>query len=592
MIHSDPGSLIDFPMIKRFTLALIFASLLAIRSFGAGSDTIVIMPFENLSGRGEYNWIGESFAASLGDALDKPGLVVIRSDERNVAYIQEGLSPSAILTRATMIKIAERAGANLVVIGTYRLSDEREKETTAEQPTGKKDGKNKENNNETPAEKKVERAISITARVIDIREGRLIGEFNLGGNLFDLQGFQGQLAYEILYKHNSSLPFSRDEIMTQATVAPVSAFENFIKGTLTRDRKAQIDFFERAIKEFNDKARTDYIPAIFELGRIHYEAGEYKAALELLSRIGEKEARYDEVQFYIGVAQNALGQIEKAIASQQKLATKLPLYEVYNNIGVLHIKQKQYAEALNHLKPAADVAPRDTDVLFNLGYAHYLAKDYAKAAGILRQELERRPDDGEAYYILSKAVAALGDKDAANDAANQAKRMLTTFAQWETKGAPVLGRMKTTFSKANYYRFKRDLDERSNAVNANNPQQTQADQLLEKARNAFFAGRDEETLALIGNLLQIAPQNYEAHLLMARVFERRGDFERATNALKAALFWNPRLGAAHVLAGRIAVLKNDCASADGSATKALQFDPTDQDAMALKRLIEQKCKKQ
>lgn len=565
-------------MIKRFTLALIIASLLAIPSFGAGSDTLVIMPFENVSGRSEYNWIGESFAASLGDALDKPGLVVIRSDERNVAYKQEGLSPTAILTRATMIKIAERAGANLVVIGTYRITDEREQGAP--------------NKSEAPAEKKVERAISITARVIDIREGRLIGEFNLGGDLFDLQRFQGQLAYEILYKHNSSLPFSRDDIMTQATIAPVSAFENFIKGTLTRDRKAQIDFLERAIKEFNDKAKANYIPAMFELGRIHYEAGEYKEALELLSRIGEKEPRYDEVQFYIGVAQNALGQLDKAIASQQKLATTLPLYEVYNNIGVLYIKQKQYAEALNHLKPAADVAPRDTDVLFNLGYAHYLAKDYAKASGILRQEIERRPDDGEAYYVLSKALASSGDKEAANDAANQAKRLLTTFAQWETKGAPVFGRMKTTFSKANYYRFKRDLDERINAVNANNPQQTQADQLLEKARNAFFAGRDEETLTLIGNLLQVAPQNYEAHLLMARVFERRGDFERATNALKAALFWNPRLGAAHVLAGRIAVLKNDCSHAEGSASKALQFDPTDQDAMALKRLIEQKCKRQ
>lgn len=578
-------------MTKRFALALIFFSLLPFPSFAAGSDTIVIMPFENVSGRTEYNWIGESFAASLGDALDKPGLVVIRSDERNVAYKQEGLPPTAILTRATMIKIAERAGANLVVIGTYRIADEREKEAQAEASPTKKDGKNREAKAETVAEKKIERTISITARVIDIREGRLLGEFNVGGNLFDLQRFQGQLAYEILYKHNSSLPFSRDEIITQATLAPVGAFENFIKGTLTRDRKAQIDFLEKALKEFNDKARAYYIPATFELGRIHYEAEEYKEALELLSRISEKEPRYDEVQFYIGVAQNALGQIDQAVTSQTKLATALPLYEVYNNIGVLQVKQKQYSEALNHLKPAADVAPRDTDVLFNLGYAYFLAKDYAKAAGTLRQEIERRPEDGEAYYILSKALAFLGDKDAANGAANQAKRLLPSFAQWETKGAPVLARMKTSFSKANYYRFKRDLDERINAVNANNPQQTQAEQLMEKARNAFFAGRDEETLALIGNLLQVAPQSYEAHLLMARVFERRGDFDRAVNALKAALFWNPRLTAAHVLAGRIAVLKNDCFNAESSVTKALQINPTDQDALALQRLIEQKCKK-
>jgi Tfp pilus assembly protein PilF len=115
--------------------------------------------------------------------------------------------------------------------------------------------------------------------------------------------------------------------------------------------------------------------------------------------------------------------------------------------------------------------------------------------------------------------------------------------------------------------------------------------MLEKARAAFFAGRDEEALTLSQNLLQIAPQNHEAHLLMARVYERRGDFDRAMNALKAALFWNPRLAAAHILAGRISVLKNDCASANASLTKALQVAPTDQDALALKRLVEQKCTK-
>jgi cytochrome c-type biogenesis protein CcmH/NrfG len=77
---------------------------------------------------------------------------------------------------------------------------------------------------------------------------------------------------------------------------------------------------------------------------------------------------------------------------------------------------------------------------------------------------------------------------------------------------------------------------------------------------------------------------------MGRVYERKGDFDRATNALKAAVFWNPKLVPAHVLLGRIAVLKNDCASAQASADKALQIDANDQDAQALKRLIEQKCK--
>ena len=528
----------------------------------APTDTIVAMPFENLSGRAEYNWVGESFAAALADLFDKPGLVAIRPDERNVAYKQEGLPPTAILTRATMIKIAERAGANLVVMGTYRIAGEGREST-----------------------------ITITARVIDIREGRLVGkEYNRGGPLVDLQKLQGDLAYEILYQHNQALPFSRDQITTDATIAPVGAFENFIKGTLTRERDPRIGFLERAIKEFYDKTKIQYVAAIFELGRIRFEAGEYKEALEQLTLVDEKNPRFDEAQFYVGIAQDAVGQTDKALATLKKLAGRLPLFEVYNNIGVLLIKQKQYKDAIDHLKPAMDAAPRDTDTLFNLGYAYYLAKDNANAVATLKTEIKQRASDGEAYYILSKALAAQADQAGATAASDQAKKLLSSYAQWETKGVPLVTRVKTSFSKINYYRYKREQDERLNAQTQISSQPPQVDQLLEASRAAFMAGRDAEALGTLGKLLQMSPQNYEAHLLMGRLYERQGDFERASNALKAAVFWNPKLVPAHVLLGRIAVLKNDCAAAQVSANKALQIDPNDQDGQALKRLIEQKCK--
>jgi len=549
-------------MLKRVFLASIILLTLGLAADAAPTDTIVAMPFENLSGRAEYNWVGESFAAALADLFDKPGLVAIRPDERNVAYKQEGLPPTAILTRATMIKIAERAGANLVVMGTYRIAGEGREST-----------------------------ITITARVVDIREGRLVGkEYNRGGPLVDLQKLQGDLAYEILYQHNQALPFSRDQITTDATIAPVGAFENFIKGTLTRERDPRIGFLERAIKEFYDKNKTQYVAAIFELGRIRFESGEYKEALEQLALVEEKNQRYDEAQFYIGVAQDAVGQTDRALATLKKLAGRLPLFEVYNNIGVLLIKQKEYKAAIDHLKPAMDAAPRDTDTLFNLGYAYFLAKDNANAAATLRIELKQRASDGEAHYILSKALAAQGDLASANAASDQAKKLLPSYAQWETKGVPLVARVKTSFSKINYYRYKREQDERLNAQTQISSQPPQVDQLLEASRAAFIAGRDAEALGTLGKLLQMSPQNYEAHLLMGRLYERQGDFERASNALKAAVFWNPKLVPAHVLLGRIAVLKNDCAAAQVSANKALQIDPNDQDGQALKRLIEQKCK--
>ena len=251
------------------------------------------MPFENQSGRAEYNWVGESFAATLSDLFDKPGLVAIRPDERNVAYKQEGLPPTAILTRATMIKIAERAGASLVVMGTYRIAGEGREST-----------------------------IAITARVVDIREGRLVGrEYNRGGPLVDLQKLQGDLAYEILYQHNQALPFSRDQITTDSTQAPIGAYENYIKGTLTRDTRRGSTFSIGQSKSI-PRRPGDYITRqIFELGRIHYEAGDHKEALDQLALVDVRDPRYDEAQFYIGVASDALGQTDKARVTANSCCT-------------------------------------------------------------------------------------------------------------------------------------------------------------------------------------------------------------------------------------------------------------------------------
>jgi len=114
--------------------------------------------------------------------------------------------------------------------------------------------------------------------------------------------------------------------------------------------------------------------------------------------------------------------------------------------------------------------------------------------------------------------------------------------------------------------------------------------LLQSARDAFSAGRDEEAMSTLVKMLEIAPQSYEAHLLAGRIHERRGDLDRAITALKAALFWNPKLVSAHVLLGRFSVLRDDCSGAQVSATKALQLDANDQDAQALRRLVDEKCK--
>lgn len=539
------------------------AALQQTASATSTGDVITVMPFENLSGRAEYNWLGEAFAEKLSTLINQSGLNAIQPDERDVAYKEEGLPPTVVLTHATMFKIAERAGANLVVLGTYRVDG---------------DGR--------------DATITFSARTIDINQGRQIGrEQNAGGPILELERLQGELAYQILSDRNPSLGVTRDQVVTASTAVPIGAFENLIKGKLTLEHEAKVGFIERAIKEYADKTNGGkYSAAYFELGRIKYDDRKYSDAIEAFKNVDDKFPRSDEASFYLAASEYQLGQTEKALNDFDRIKASMPLYEVYNNIGVIYLKQKQYAKALETLRPATAAATRDTDTLFNLGYAYYISGDFKNAAETLKDELDRRGNDGQAAYMLGKALETTGDKDQSRRVTDDARRLLPEYAQWETRGIPFLGRLKETFIKANYYRYKRDQQRKLGPSPVAADSKPQIDQLLASAKSAFSAGRDEEALAALGKILQAAPQNYEAHLLMGQIFERRGDTERATNELKASLFWNPRLIEAQILLGRIALLRNDCQSAQNAADEAQKIDSGNQEVQALKKLIDQKCK--
>src|SRR6476661_4855930 len=112
------------------SLKLIFSLLLTtIPAFSTvqaqnqgAADVVMVLPFENISNRPEYNWVGESFADALAELLNKPGMVVVSSDERELAYQQLRLPETVIPSRATAIKLARQAKASIIVIGSYSVT--------------------------------------------------------------------------------------------------------------------------------------------------------------------------------------------------------------------------------------------------------------------------------------------------------------------------------------------------------------------------------------------------------------------------------------------------------------------------------------
>jgi tetratricopeptide (TPR) repeat protein len=575
-------------------VALLTSSSLMCRDASAqtsSADTIVVIPFENVSDHPEYNWIGESFSDSLSSLLSKPGLIVVSNDERAVAYQRLRLPLTVLPSRGTAIKIARELKASMIVIGTYNV--------TLPAPSADKSN--------TGAEKSLA-TITGEARVVRVNEGRMAGDvfdgawaprvYDFGGILTDLQKMNGELAYQILFQRDKALSFSRNQLVQEATRVPPQAFEAFMKGLLTDERDpTRAIYLKNAMKLYaKENGGAVYPQAAFELGRFYLRQGQLKEAAEYLTMVQKKEPHYGEAQFYAGLAYWKVGEIQKALAVLVPLADPqaMPLVAVYNNAGAVSIeaarnekkteeRTRSLLQAITLLSRAADSSPDDTTVLFNYAYALFLAEKYSEAAEKLERVVAADQRDGQAYFLLAKAQERAGRAEPATAADNHARiYMQSSYAKWQTewqKSQTIQNLNLRSRDVLNQVDLS-DLGRRQavDAAKADNAQE-----FLNKIRDFYQQGRDDEAMIEIQKLFAIEPTNPEAFLMRGRILQRRGEQELAIAALRTAIFWDSRVIDAHILLGRIFLERGDLGEARKYAASAMTLDPNNQEAIALQR---------
>lgn len=581
-------------MLRRFaatllaTLAIVAASAVSARAQQGVSDVVMILPFENTSGQKEFNWVGESFSDQLADLLGSHGLRVVSSDARELSYQRLRVPPSIIPSRATSIKIAQQAGATLVVLGTYEVSPARDEKTPPE--------------------------VRGSARMIRVNEGRIAGretregrwethEFLFGDALLNLQTVQGKLAYEILYEQDDKLPFSQKSIVEQATKVPQKAFEARVKATMTSNQETKLGYLTNAMKEF-EKANPGsvYKEAAFELGHLHYEQRppDYKKAAEFFSMLQRGDPHYVESAFYAALAFDAVNEIQSALDVMLPLTTEAPLTSVYNNAGALSTKaalreknpQKHAAllkQATNFLSRAAESVSGDSPdaqmVRYNYAYALVLSGKFTEAAEQLDPVVKENSRNPEAVFLLAKAQEKAGQADAATENDNRARQLYPNYAkaqvEWQqlqtTSLLPV--HLRGNFNRADMPLIVGPPVE-STTANAS------VDEMLAKARELYDAGRDDEALMHLRDVVRTEPMNATAYLLTGRIYQRRGELAAAINQLKTSIFWDKNLIDAHILLGRIFLERGDRSQALAYSNSAIQIDPNNPEALALQRQLQ------
>src|SRR6185436_7931630 len=551
------------------------------------------LPFENRSDHPEFNWIGESLSDSLSTLLTKPGLIVITSDERAVAYQRLRLPLTVLPSRATAIKLARELKASVIVIGNFNVTV----------PPAAPD---------KPESTKSQATIAGEARVVRINEGRMAGDvfdgqwaprvYDFGGTVTDLQKMNGELAYQILSQRDKALSFSRNQLVQEATRVPPQAFEAISKGLLTPEKDpTRAIYLKNAMKLFEkENGGAVYSQAAFALGEFYLGQAQLKEAAEYLTMVQKREPHYGEAQFYAGLAYWKLGEDKKALEILVPLADEkvMPLVAVYNNAGAVSIaaakaekkpeeKTRLLLQAITLLSRAADSSPDDATVLFNYGYALFLSEKYGEAAEKLEKVIAADPRDGQAYFLLAKTQERAGRAEPANAADNQARvYMQASYAKWQTEWQKsqtipnISPRSRDVLNQVDLSNLTRlQLIEQAKVDNT--------EEALNKIRELYQQGRDDEAMVEIRKLMVIEPTNAEVFLLSGRINQRRGDQEAAIAALRTAIFWDPSAKTidAHILLGRIFLERGDIGEARKYASSAMTLDSANQEAIALQRQV-------
>ena len=289
--------------------------------------TMVVIPFENLSPTPGLEWLGESFAETFHEQLNSPVLYVASRDERLRAYDRQGVPAGVHPSRATLYRLAEQMDVDYAVLGTYRY-----------------DGTE----------------LTVIAQLLDMRAPRLSPAITESAPLANLGNLQSALAWDLLRLIHSDFSIPKDKYVASVVPVRLDALENYIRGTLATTTEEKMQRYREAVR-----LNPAYAQAWLELGKTYYNEHSYEPAMAALSQVPHSSAVSREASFYLGLAAYAHGDFAKAESAFEFVAARLPLAEVYNNLGIVAARRGQ-KKAADYFEKAIANDPSDADYHFNL----------------------------------------------------------------------------------------------------------------------------------------------------------------------------------------------------------------------------------
>jgi tetratricopeptide (TPR) repeat protein len=492
--------------------------------------TMVVIPFENASPTPGLEWLGESFSETFHQQLNSPVLYVASREERLRAYDRQGIPSGVHAARATLYRLAEKMDVDYAVLGTYRYDGAR---------------------------------LTAVAQLLDMRGQKLLPAATESAPLADLGALQSALAWDLLHLIHPDFAVPKDKYI--ASVAPIrlDALENYVRGMLAITAEEKVQHYREAVH-----LNPDYAQAWLELGKSYYAEHAYEPAISALAQIPHSSAVACEANFYLGLAAYTHRDFAKSETAFEFVAARLPLAEVYNNLGVVAARRGHSPKtAADYFERAIQNDPSDADYRFNLGVTLAQSGDRAAAARELHTALDHRPNDADAKMLLDSLTSS-----AANIVSSSA-----------TSNIP-LERIKRNYEEDSLRQMTMQMGSWAEERFARSDPRAHARFHVELGKELLAHGFTAEAEAEFRHAAEVDPASTAPLTALAEDYDARGDARQARAQAEAALRIRES-AEAYVILGRLDLQENRMEAAAQNINRALQLEPGNSAGQNLKRTL-------
>jgi Tfp pilus assembly protein PilF/TolB-like protein len=514
----------------------------------------LVFPFENAGASPRLDWLGEGLEELTIQRLSAAGQQVYSHTGRTGELDRSGLPPTAKLSRASMLRIAQSMDADFVIFGRFTS-----------------DGQ----------------TLMLESQILRVSPTRLLPAIRETSSLDSLMDLHVRLLWRLLSANDHAYPRTLEEFSKAQRPLRLDAFEHYVRGLLASEDDPRL-------RELREAARLEpeWPDPDFAIGDAYYARRDCDSALIWFAKVPKTHDRYVEAVFATGVCRLLLNQPEKAEevflslqgALRNNLVSGADLPEILNNLALARARQNNTAAAVADLRRAAELDPDEDDYPFNLGLLALGANDFAGAANYFREASGREPDKPENRALMILSLEKAGKKAEADQERDTAA---------ETFGPDALPMVRLDAKKDTLLHLERvraEMDTtalRLEIVSAGDSANAAAAAVadtpaahIRRGRQELSAGRADAAENEFRAALATDPGSASAHNGLAEVYRRRGKLDDSAKELQASLEIRDSAAVRTTLA-RVYLEQKKLDLARTEVEKALKLAPNYSDAKEL-----------